>query len=87
MPVLKMSCDKENNMSKKTKQDKVEELLPEYDFSGDVRGKYADDYAKGNNVVLLDPNVSAVFQDSKSVNDALRAIIKIAQKTKSKNVS
>ena len=46
----------------------------EYDFSGGVRGKYAARYARGTNIVMLDPDVGDVFTDSKTVNQALRAI-------------
>lgn len=47
----------------------------EYDFSNGVRGKYAEQYAAGTNVVLLDPEVAAVFPNSSAVNDALRSLI------------
>jgi hypothetical protein len=63
---------------KKTKQAKKEpEMKPEYDFRGGVRGKYAARYARGTNVVILDPDVAKIFKDSKSVNEALRALAKI----------
>lgn len=64
-----------------------EELRPEYDFAAmqdGVRGKYADRYAKGANIILLDDDVAEVFHDAGAVNDALRSLIKIARsKTKS----
>jgi len=44
------------------------EMLPSYDFSGGSRGKYAKRFAEGANVVMLDPDVAAVFHDSKEVN-------------------
>jgi hypothetical protein len=53
-------------------------MRPEYDFSGGVRGKYVDQYRAGTNVVLLDPELVEAFPDSKSVNDALRALVAIA---------
>lgn len=53
------------------------EMRAEYDFSGGVRGKYADRYRQGTNVVVLDPEIASAFPDSKSVNDALRAILKV----------
>lgn len=59
-------------------------MRPEYDFSGGVRGKYADRYRKGTNVVLLDPEVAAAFPDSTSVNDALRALLAIAKRTETR---
>jgi hypothetical protein len=54
------------------------EMRAEYDFSGGARGKYADRYRRGVNVILLDPELAAAFPDSKSVNDALRALLEIA---------
>jgi hypothetical protein len=69
---------------KKTKQAKKEpEMKPEYDFRGGVRGKYAARYARGTNVVILDPDVAKVFKDSKSVNKALRALAKIVARQSS----
>ena len=55
------------------------EMKPEYDLRDGVRGKYASRYAEGSNVVILDPDVAAVFPDSVSVNDALRALSVIIQ--------
>jgi hypothetical protein len=55
------------------------EMRAEYDFSGGVRGKYADRYHLGVNVILLEPELAEAF--SKSVNDALRALLKIADRT------
>jgi hypothetical protein len=54
------------------------EMRPEYDLRGGVRGKYYKQYTEGTNVVLLDPDVAAVFHDSESVNQALRVSIKAA---------
>jgi hypothetical protein len=48
------------------------ELRPQYDFSNGVRGKYANRFREGSNVVVLDPDVAALFKTSESVNDALR---------------
>jgi len=59
-----------------------DEIKPEYDFSlmtGGVRGKYAAQYSHGVNIVRLDEDVSAFFPDAKTVNDALRSLIRIAQ--------
>jgi hypothetical protein len=52
------------------------DILPEYDFSGGRRGRYAQRYAQGTNVVLLDPDVAAHFPDSVRVNEALRQLLK-----------
>lgn len=53
----------------------TDEMKPEYDIRGGVRGKYYDRYRQGTNVVLLEPDVAAVFHDSESVNRALRVLI------------
>ena len=50
------------------------DMLPEYDFSAGVRGKYAARMAKGSNVVVLDKDVQKLFPDSATVNAALRAL-------------
>jgi hypothetical protein len=57
------------------KADDDEDMLPEYDLTGGVRGKYADRYRQGTNVVLLDPDVAAKFPTSQSVNEALRRLV------------
>ena len=71
-------------MKKKTPKKKAtrvaDEIRPEYDLRGGVRGKYAARYAEGSNVVLLDPDVAEVFPDSKSVNEILRALLKIMKR-------
>ena len=55
-------------------------IRPEYDFSGGVRGKYAERAREGSNLVLLEPEVAAAFPDSDSVNKALRSLLTIAQR-------
>lgn len=65
-------------------KDNPDELRPEYgrqDLGEGIRGKYHDDYASGTNLVLLSPDVAAVFSDEKTVNDALRELIKLARKS------
>ena len=58
------------------------EMLDEYDFSKGIRGKYAQRYAAGSNVVVISPDVAELFPDSESVNEALRMLAKIAQRAK-----
>lgn len=53
-------------------------MKQEYDFSKGVRGKYFKRYQAGSNVIILDPEIAAVFKDSESVNDALRTLIRAA---------
>ena len=55
------------------------DMLDEYDFSKGVRGKYAERYAEGTNVIVLSPDLAEIFPDSESVNEALRALVKIAR--------
>ncbi len=70
-------------MSLESNRELEDELLPEYEFSkmkGGVRGKYVKQYREGTNVVLLDPDVQAVFPTSEAVNAALRKLMQITQK-------
>lgn len=63
------------------KDSEADELRPEYDFgqmSGGVRGKYAEAYRGGTNLARLDPDVAAAFTTDTSVNEALRAILRVA---------
>ena len=59
-----------------------DDLLPEYDFSGGVRGKYAERFA-GSNSFVIDPELAANFPDSKSVEKALRAYLKSKSRKRS----
>ncbi|HEX4997874.1 MAG TPA: hypothetical protein VFY29_06595 [Terriglobia bacterium] len=54
-------------------------LRPEYDFSKGVMGKHAAEYAKGSNVVVLEPDVARDFPTAKEVNETLRAVSKMLQ--------
>ena len=66
------------------KKVKPDELRPEYrreDLGHGIRGKYLEAYRAGTNLVLLSPDIAKVFQTEKAVNDALRSLIEIAQKT------
>jgi len=51
--------------------------LDEYDFSKGVRGKYAQAYHGGVNIVKIDEDVTKIFPDSKSVNEALRTLMRL----------
>ena len=73
-------------------------MLQEYDFSNAVRGKYAARYAKGTNIVVLEPDVAKVFSNSKLVNETLRAclslknvgrraVVKITRQTKKQSIT
>jgi hypothetical protein len=72
-------------MKKVSKNKPDREMLDEYDFSKGIRGKYAKRFAQGSNVVVLSPDLAKIFPNSKSVNDALRALVDLARKTKNAN--
>ena len=59
-------------------------MLPEYDFSGAVQGKYWKRFEEGTNLILLEPDVRDAFPDSKSVNEALRGLLQLAKKSAGK---
>ena len=59
---------------------KQPEMLDEYDFSKGIRGKYAKAYLEGVNIVKIDEDVTKVFPDSKSVNEALRTLMRLLDK-------
>ncbi|HKO57601.1 MAG TPA: hypothetical protein VJ276_17135 [Thermoanaerobaculia bacterium] len=62
-------------MKKADSEETNDEMRPEYDLRGGVRGKYYERYRQGTNVVLLDPDVASVFHDSETVNLALRQFL------------
>ena len=66
--------------------EKQDEMLEEYDFSNGVRGKYAQQYKEGVNIVKIDEDVSKVFPDTKSVNEALRTFINLLSKSPNNHI-
>lgn len=60
-----------------------DELRPEYDFdfTKAVRGKYHTQLFQNSNVVILDPDIAAVFHSSEAVNQALRAMLQFTEQT------
>jgi hypothetical protein len=76
-------------MLMKTPEDEMsDELRPEYDMKEllrtGVRGKYAERYKAGTNLVLLDPDVAKAFPDEQAVNEALRLVIELTKLPKAK---
>ncbi|HEX6986057.1 MAG TPA: hypothetical protein VF170_11815 [Planctomycetaceae bacterium] len=69
-------------MKKGSRRTRDPDLLPEYDFTKGERGRHAARFAEGTNVVVLSSDVAEFFPDSDSVNDALRALIRIARRPK-----
>ena len=53
---------------------KNDQMRGEYDFSRGIRGKYAERYGSGSNVVILEPDVARLFPTSREVNEALRSL-------------
>jgi len=60
------------------------DLLPEYDFRGGARGKYARRFSEGTNLVLLDADVRREFPSAESVNAALRFLIQVERRFRRK---
>jgi len=65
------------------------EMRDHYDFSDGVRGEYAARYREGTSTVLLDAvlldaDVQKVFPDSRAVNEALRTLIRVTGKKRSR---
>jgi hypothetical protein len=52
-------------MSKKANKSDDDEMLPEYDFSGGVRGKHADEYQRGHAVKINESDGTTVVQTFK----------------------
>ncbi len=73
----------ERHMNKKSKDDKTDDLRPEYDLrellKDGVQGKYADRFQEGTNLVLLDSDVAEAFPNDEAVNEALRLVIKLTK--------
>ncbi|WP_263368263.1 hypothetical protein [Edaphobacter bradus] len=62
-------------MKKAVKID-ADEMRAEYDFSKGVRNPYAAKFAKGSNLVLIEPELFKAFPSEEAVNDALRILLK-----------
>ncbi len=76
-------------MSVENTKQTEDEMRPEYDLSqlkGRVRGKYVDRYRAGTNLVLLESDVQTAFPDAEAVNEALRMLMKVANRQVQKQV-
>jgi hypothetical protein len=77
-------------MKKKSKNETVDELRPEYDLSTllkeGVKGKYFKRYQKGTNLVLLEPEIAKAFPTEEAVNEALRLVIQLRQIPEERNL-
>ena len=57
---------------------KDDDVAPEYELAKlgkAVRGKYFKKYRERSNLVLIDPDLTDAFPNSKAVNDALREVL------------
>ena len=66
---------------KKTKKDELRAEYRREDFDRGVRGKYLESYRSGTNLVLLSPDVAKAFPSEEAVNDALRSLINLAERS------
>ena len=57
-----------------------DDVLPEYDFSRGRRNKYAAEFELGSRMIVLEPDVAAVFPSAAEVNDLLRAVASAVHK-------
>lgn len=66
----------------KKAKSKSDELRREYersDFKKLARGKYHARVKESSNVVVLDPEVAAVFRNSDAVNKARHSLVEVAE--------
>jgi len=71
-------------MRKKQKSKTKDELRREYDLhkplKGGVKGKHAERYGAGTNLVRLDPDVAKAFAyNAEMVNETLRLVIELTK--------
>jgi hypothetical protein len=70
-----------NTMKKAKVSDELRPVYRQEDLGEGVRGKYFDSYRKGSNLVLISPDVAKVFPTEEAVNEVLRSLIDLAQKS------
>jgi hypothetical protein len=77
---MKKSPSKRSTKRARPRPVAKDEILPEYDFSKSRRNPYAARFSAGVTLVALDADVAVAFPDAAAVNEALRALTKIAQR-------
>jgi len=81
----------EKPMKTKSERNREDDLRPEYDLGallpGGIRGKYAERFREGTNLVLLEPDVAEAFASEKAVNEALRLVVQLRKLPGSKKRS
>lgn len=80
---LSVSMTTAQNLAMDTEQEIIEEAEPEmrsrYSFKGGQRGCYTHLFPQKAHLIVLSPDMAAVFPDSDSVNEALRTLVKAVQ--------
>ena len=73
-------------MKKESKFQVEDDLRPEYDLKKllktGIRGKYAQRFRKGTNLVLLEPDVAKAFPNPETVNEVLRLVMQLRKPPK-----
>jgi hypothetical protein len=73
---------KNSNAALRFEDQEADPLEPRpLDLSKAVRGKYFDRMQQGTNIILLAPDLLDTFPDSDSVNEALRSLKTIADRS------
>ncbi len=70
-------------MKKELITEMEDDLRPEYNLQemlkDGVRGKYAERYRAGTNLVLLAPDIAEAFPTEEAVNEALRLVLQLTK--------
>ena len=73
-------------MKKVSKFQVEDDLRPEYDLKTllktGIRGKYAQRFREGTNLVLLEPDVAKAFPNPEIVNEVLRLVMQLRKPPK-----
>ena len=75
---------KKEAMKKTAKSEMDDDLRPAYDLrlllKDGVKGKYAERYQAGTNLVPLDPDVTQAFaNNAEAINEALRLVLQLTK--------
>jgi hypothetical protein len=66
---------------RKVKSDDMRIEYKRGDLGVGVRGKCLEAYRAGTNLVMLSPDVAKAFPTEAAVNDALRSLVEVAQRS------
>lgn len=77
---MKKPASKKKSATPRRAKAMMDDILPEYDFSDTLPNPYAGQVGSDVTVVVLDADVAQAFPDARSVNEALRALAKIAKR-------